>query len=202
MGSEYRMTDMETLYFYPTEEEIVERVAEKKVQRIINQGLLGTPVYMITGLKIATGFGASPTNSSEMNVSGELSGDPGVLAAGVPTATVGVHGSWGTSISEKDEFKAKHDIVFAYQLRKIQRKVFKSGGELKIKEFLPKNTFLTKGQKSAGEEEMVIELSADEGVEIGELGEVQGKSLHEETDEEGDCVYLSLVDKEPASGHS
>ncbi|KAE8448459.1 hypothetical protein EG329_009524 [Mollisiaceae sp. DMI_Dod_QoI] len=189
--SRYRMTEMETSYFYPTEEEIKARVEDKKVKRAMEQGLFGSPVYMITGLKVATGFRANSEESLGTKISGGVSADAGTAAGGVQ-ANVGVNASMSSSELEKISFKSKNDIVFAYQLRQIKHQGWKADGVVSS-EFLPKAAFLNKSGKSGAEEEdFEIEITDVQEEELTAIEDVviQKEEMEDET---GTCLYFSLA---------
>ncbi len=154
---QYRISTMETSYFYPTEEEITERARNTKVKQVLESGVFGSSVYMVAGIKIARGFVATSKNDGGHSVSTKVDADLS-LVNGVPVG-VGAKIHSKSSESEHIALKVEQDIVFAYQLREIVQKGRKENVVIKPKEYLPKAAFLNHGQEAAEEaDETVFEL--------------------------------------------
>lgn len=118
-SSEYTMDALKTEYFVhdPDQTEIEARIREQKV-RAVMAGSFGRrqSVYMINAVKIAKGFSASTTTGKRKGAGVE---------AGIPVAegiTTGANISGGVEVSSSDSWRAGEDIIFAYQLLKIELK--------------------------------------------------------------------------------
>jgi hypothetical protein len=147
----YKVTSMETSYFYPTDEEITERAMDNKVKRVLDSGIMGSSVYMITGIKIARGFVAKSKDSKGHDVNTTADADLG-LVTGVPIDIGGEVHSKSKELEQID-LKAGQDIVFAYQLREIVPKSGKDGMVAKSTEYLPKAAFLNHDTETAQEQD-------------------------------------------------
>ncbi|KAJ4024605.1 hypothetical protein NW752_003169 [Fusarium irregulare] len=137
-STEYTMDKLETEYFVqdPGQAEIEARVKEQKVRGVM-AGTVGhrQPVYMITALKIAKGFSASTTTGKRKGVGVE---------AGIPVAegiTTGANMSGGVEASSSDSWRAGEDIIFAYQLLKIELKGWRTK-RVEVDEFRSNAAFL------------------------------------------------------------
>lgn len=124
----------------PDEAEIKARIAEPRVRAVMKpEGyFLRKPVYMVVGLKIATGFACRRGAESDRNVSVEGGG----LLPGVPAnVSTGASLSLGKTTGESDEWQTKENIIYAYELLKIELKGWK-GDQLKVEEFAHKAAYL------------------------------------------------------------
>ena len=153
---------VETLYFEPTDEEVTARVAANdRIRAAMSSGLFGhTPVYMITGLKIAKGFALeqSASTSARAQVGGSAPVDP----TGA-TASMGAEAGRESGRGEKSAFRMgeEADIIFAYQCHIITRKGRwwqKSGGEMEANLYRPKQAFLGEEDEEGGAE--IVEATA------------------------------------------
>ena len=114
---------VETLYFEPTDEEVTARVeANGRIRAVMSSGLFGhTPVYMITGLKIAKGFALeqSASTSARAQVGGSAPVDPTGTTASIGAEVGGERGR-----GEESAFRMgkEPDMIFAYQCHCITRK--------------------------------------------------------------------------------
>ena len=100
----YKCELLETLEFEPTKEFVSECIlASQRVQSFLENSLVGANrVYMVTGLKIATGFLTSSTKESQLNPKLKVKVDG--TALGIPDQagpeldlTVGEGGWWVTA---------------------------------------------------------------------------------------------------------
>lgn len=96
------------------------------------------PVYMVTGLKIAKGFAGK--REAGGRTTGTVEGG-GAVPTPAGDVAIGASVSGGKDAEERDEWKAGGDIVFAYQLLKIELKGWKSK-RLNIDEFRHKAAYL------------------------------------------------------------
>jgi hypothetical protein len=199
--AQFTMDALETVYFAtdPTQEEIEARVNVPRVQAAIASGqLLGRrqPVYMVTGLKIAKNFAVVKERGSRKE---------GGIGAGVPIPTpasdvgIGADLGGGKSIWEKDEWKTDADIVFAYQLLKIEVKGWKDK-TVQFDEFRHKAAYLSNNDDSedeGGDEtvQKLIEVTARKaiGADFTEADNEFEVSLVEVGEEEGKCLCVSFL---------
>jgi hypothetical protein len=154
MRTSYTMDAVETAYFVtdPPLEEIEARLKVPRVQAVIKGGsmlALRQPVYMVTGLMIAKGFAIMQErgshSTSEVDVSGSVP---------TPAGNVGLGGNLVKSnkTEESDTWKAGEDIVFAYQLLKIEVKGWK-GTKIVYDELRHKAAYLSKDDEDDEEDE-------------------------------------------------
>jgi hypothetical protein len=150
-SSEYTMDTLETEYFVqdPDQAEIEARVKEPRVRAVMaGSGRLGfrQPVYMVTALKIAKGFSASTVTGRRKGVGVE---------AGIPITegiTTGANISAGVEASSSDSWRAGEDIIFAYQLLKIEVKGWRTK-RVEVDEFRSKPACLRKDDYSDEDED-------------------------------------------------
>lgn len=150
----YTMDCLETMYFVtdPSLEEIRARLKAPRVQAVTKASRIPgfrTPVYMVTGLMIAKGFSADVENKKHRNGEIEISGN--APAPALPVGA-GVNMAESTSTKEGDRWRAGADIVFAYQLLKIEIKGWK-GDKIEYDELRHKAAYLGKDDDDTDEEE-------------------------------------------------
>jgi hypothetical protein len=121
-GVAYHCELLETLEFEPTKEFVMDSItASPRVQNTLSNALPGRKrVYMITGLKIATGFSTSTFKDVKRGP---------ILKVGVTAAalggpvSVGPEGELATTESRTcSQGRSINRIVFAYRVVKIKRK--------------------------------------------------------------------------------
>lgn len=158
--SNYSMETLETAYFItdPKLEEIESRINVPRIKAIVNPGWLPSqrkPVYMVTGVMVAKGFTANRQRNKEH--SGEFE-----VGVNVPTAglDVGDNAVRSHNVGDSESWKAGDDIVFAYQLLKIEVKGWK-GTRVEYDELRHKAAFLG-NEDDDGD---VIEDNSVDGVE-------------------------------------
>lgn len=139
--SNYSMDTLETTYFItdPNLEEIESRVNAPRIKAIVNPGWRPSqrkPVYMVTGVMVAKGFAANRQRNRQHSGEVEAGGN-------VPTAEVevGINAARSHNVSDSESWKAGEDIVFAYQLLKIEVKGWK-GTRVEYDELRHKAAFL------------------------------------------------------------
>ncbi|KAE8155429.1 hypothetical protein BDV40DRAFT_307033 [Aspergillus tamarii] len=157
--SNYTIDCLETMYFVadPALEETQTCLKAPRIQAVTKASRIPgfrTSVYMVTGLMIAKGFSADMTNNERRNGEVEISGN-------VPSP-VGQFGT-GTSIAksasteEADKCRAGEDIVFAYQLLKIEVKGW-NGQRVEYDELRHKAAYLSENvEQEPDEEEHAVE---------------------------------------------
>jgi len=150
----YTMDALETAYFVtdPPLEEIEARLKVPRVQAVIKAGSipgLRQPVYMVTGLMIAKGFAAMQRRGKHRAGEVEVSGN-----VPPPAVNVGLGANLAKSASteESDTWKAGEDIVFAYQLLKIEVKGWK-GTKIEYDELRHKAAYLSKDEEDDEEDD-------------------------------------------------
>ncbi|MCJ1360770.1 MAG: hypothetical protein MMC33_010779 [Icmadophila ericetorum] len=161
---QYSMTSLETEYFLelPSQEEIKSRIKVDRVREtIVTSGLPGTrqPVYMVTGRKLAKGFSA--VHESGKETSGEA--ETGVSA---PTSAGNVAVKGGAAGHNEKElqarWKAGDELVFAYQLMKIDVKGWR-GSKVKYDEFRHDSALLSNDDEDGEEEDDDVDIEVDIG---------------------------------------
>lgn len=150
----YTMDALETAYFVtdPPLEEIEARLKNPRVQTVLKASSmpgLRKPVYMVTGLMIAKGFAAleerSKHRAGEVGVSGNIPTPAGDVGLGTKF-------SRSANTAESEMWKAGEDIVFAYQLLKIEIKGWK-GTKIEYDEFRHKAAYLSKDDEDDEEDD-------------------------------------------------
>lgn len=135
----YHCELLETVEFEPTEEFVSDCIlASQRVQNFLENSLVGRKrVYMITGLKIATGFSMSASNETKHNP---------ILKVAVNMITMGVPAEAGPKLDlaianarTVSHGRSTNKIVFAYRVIRIKRKrdgepryKYKSGGKYAV----------------------------------------------------------------------
>ncbi|UNI20029.1 hypothetical protein JDV02_006161 [Purpureocillium takamizusanense] len=159
----YTMDALETSYFVtdPTLEEIEARIKAPRVQAVIKAGRmpgLRQPVYMVTGLMVAKAFAGQQDRQKHRAGALEVTGD-----VPTPAGDVGLGTSLSRSLGteKSDSWVAGEDIVFAYQLLKIELKGWK-GTRIEYDELRHKAAFLNK-EKDEGD---VDEYDEDDQGEV------------------------------------
>lgn len=132
----YRCELLETMEFEPTKEFIVDSItASQRVQKTLNNALPGMKrVYMITGLKIATGFSTSTSKETQHGPMLKVGVD--ATAFGIP-AEAGPEVEFATTNARTiSQGPSVNKIVFAYRVVRIRQKRdgqpkwgYKSGGK-------------------------------------------------------------------------
>ncbi|KAM0520748.1 hypothetical protein ACHAPE_003146 [Trichoderma viride] len=144
----YTMDSLETMYFIadPSLEEIEARLKVPRVQGFVKANSfpgLRKPVYMVTGLMIARGFAAREETGESVGAQIEAIGTTPMLAS---DARLGAKVSKSTYNTHSDAWRVVEDIVFAYQLLKIEIKGWK-GTKLKYDELRHKAAYLSRDEE-------------------------------------------------------
>jgi hypothetical protein len=156
---------LSTVYMkrYPSDEEATAIAAKPVVQATMHAGIRGrTPVYMLTGLKIARGLALRLEHSSSRST------EAGVAATLTEEVSAGIDGTHtrGTSYcqtAESSEDEA-NDVVFAYQLHIIAPKGWLWWRKHSADLYQPKAAMLHQEQ-NAGEEQVETRLATLEDLE-------------------------------------
>lgn len=144
----YTMDSLETMYFItdPSLAEIEARLKVPRVQGFVkasNFPGLRKPVYMVTGLMIAKGFTAREETGKSTSAQVVATGTIPTPASG---ARLGAKLSKSTNNTQSDAWRVIEDIVFAYQLLKIEIKGWK-GTKLKYDELRHKAAYLSRDEE-------------------------------------------------------
>ncbi|KAH0559858.1 hypothetical protein GP486_003623 [Trichoglossum hirsutum] len=181
-SGKFVMESLDTVYLKdePSIEDIDELVKDPKLQKFMRlDSLLCSPVYMVTGLKIAKGFQFTQTDTVKQGATAEASGSV------TPSASVGGSIDASTETSSSSGFESANDIVFAYQLLRIKPKGWRKK-TLQVSEFQPKAAFLSDKDNSE-DEPVVVEKDLVSAADLIELQ--NGIELQ---DEKRKLVYVSL----------
>lgn len=177
--SNYTMDSLETMYFVvdPPIEEIQARLKVPRVQAVTKVNRIPgfrTPVYMVTGLMIAKGLSVAMENNKHHNGEIEISGN---APSPVGQVGAGVNLAKSTSTGEADKWRAGEDIVFAYQLLKIEVKGWK-GDRVEYDELRHKAAYLSNDNEEETDEE-------EDGVEEVSISPANASTLptHNDTGE-------------------
>ncbi|KAE8138676.1 hypothetical protein BDV38DRAFT_281973 [Aspergillus pseudotamarii] len=158
----YTMDALETKYFVgdPALEELEARLKAPRVQAVLRTSSIPGfryPVYMVTGLMVAKGFAV--THETGKNRGAEL-GAEGSAPTPAGQAGAGINIARSRSIEQSEEWKARDDIVFAYQLLKIEVRGWK-GTRIEYDELRHKAAYLS--------HEAVEEYHEEDEEDLGEV---------------------------------
>ncbi|OAL38926.1 hypothetical protein AYO20_01677 [Fonsecaea nubica] len=117
----YDMESIQTSYFVPTAEYLLQRLRDPHVRLWLEaRGLFQSrSLYLITGVKIARGLVRYDTTAKKGGAQGEV--DVDTTPIGVPVH-VGVNGEYVSGASAATFARSTTEVVFGYQLRKITEK--------------------------------------------------------------------------------
>ncbi|UKZ69236.1 uncharacterized protein TrAtP1_010245 [Trichoderma atroviride] len=144
----YTMDSLEAMYFVtdPSLEEIEARLKVPRVHGFVKASSfpgLRKPVYMVTGLMIAKGFVARQETRESTGAQVEANGTVPMPGSDV---RLGVKLSKSTYNTQSDAWRVIEDIVFAYQLLKIEIKGWK-GTKLQYNELRHKAAYLSRDEE-------------------------------------------------------
>ncbi|KAJ3938314.1 uncharacterized protein N0V96_011559 [Colletotrichum fioriniae] len=140
------------------------------------------PVYMITELKIAKGFAVKQSSSSDKAAHAQVGAEVS------PEVSVGAGVSGSKSQREQHEFEAMQDIIFGYQLLKIEPKGWGKRKQLHYGEFMKRKKSAIKDPESVDGE---ASLPA-----AGEFQEM-GTDIQSVTLDDGDAGHGAIVCQAP-----
>ncbi|RSM19381.1 hypothetical protein CDV31_001803 [Fusarium ambrosium] len=164
----FTMESLETIYLSedPSPEEIKARCNDPLVREYMRlDSLLCSPVYMVTGIKVAKGFKLEGEKSSSTSVEFEGGGEVS------QEASIGVNTAATKKERIADEFESDGDIVFAYQLMKITPKGWRKEKRLKTDEYQHRQAFLVDEEEA--EKEVEVEIGEVVLEDVEELKGVQ-----------------------------
>ncbi|UKZ77014.1 hypothetical protein TrVFT333_004730 [Trichoderma virens FT-333] len=152
------MKSLETIYFRdePSMQDIQALANDPRIRSILNaDSLFRSPVYMVTGLKIAKGFQLTHRGSSGHGFTAEVSENV------APQMSVSGSVDIKTKTSVLGEFDAANDIIFAYQLLIIKPKGWGQNITFKLDDFRHKAAMLMDSNSDEeGEENIEVEFSS------------------------------------------
>lgn len=188
--TDYKMDAIKTSYliFHPSDEEVSERVKAPRVQSAIKSGLFASqPVYLISGVKVATGFSASKEVAA--NRGGNVGGSVPVSAE----VSLGADVKVSNRNTEREAFCAEGDRVFAYQLMKISVKGWKEK-TVTVDDYYPKAAYLSDDSEDEDGEQLGQMEAAPVNLADLQDGDNEQLSLKvaEIQDGEGKCVCISF----------
>ncbi|KAM6527501.1 hypothetical protein FSOLCH5_003567 [Fusarium solani] len=167
-NGKFTMASLETIYLSDdlSPKEIKARCNDPLVRDYMClDSILCSPVYMVTGIKVAKGFkleGEKSTSTSlETEGGGEVSQE----------ASAGLRATASKKERIADEFDSDGDIVFAYQLMKITPKGWGKEKTLKTSEYQHRQAFLSDEEKT--EEEVEAEIREVTWQDLEELMAVE-----------------------------
>jgi len=179
---DYSATDHEIRFFAnPLMPDTVTAIANLPTVRAqIDSGMFGKrPVYIVTGLRIATSsFTVTEENSSNFGVEAEGSGPP----SGTVPVEVGSKVKHESEKSATDSYDTAPGIVFAYRLDVIWTQ--RAGVETSL--FTHKSAFLT---GKGGEKEMPLVLVDATKDEIADDLEEEAEYESVEIEQDEMCIY-------------
>ncbi|KAF4447057.1 hypothetical protein F53441_9356 [Fusarium austroafricanum] len=162
----FTMDSLETIYLSddPSPGQVKARCNDPLVKDFMRlDSIFCSPVYMVTGIKVAKGFKLegekSSSTSLEMEGSGEVSQEVS-LGAGAKMAKLD---------KVADEFESAGDIVFAYQLMKIKPKGWTKEKTLETSEYQTRQSFLKDGDNIEEEAEVEVETESVTWEDLEEL---------------------------------
>jgi hypothetical protein len=114
----YKISDLETTYFTPNQVYVEDAVNKHKVRTYI-EGALYTPLYMITGLKIARGPGSQVTSLKSYGREGQVKTGLSASVAGFPFTVDNGDVTLRQAGVKNTSYGGSSDFVIAYRLGKI-----------------------------------------------------------------------------------
>ena len=113
---DYQFEKLDTKFFDPDDEYIKMAVKVPEVEKKIRHENCQTPLYLVTGIKIARGAKMVDTTEKNRDVTG------GIMASGssaAVAATAGLEASTASQSSGTISFSESSDFVFAYRINEI-----------------------------------------------------------------------------------
>ncbi|KAH8686383.1 hypothetical protein BGZ61DRAFT_393034 [Ilyonectria robusta] len=170
-NGQFSITSLDTKYLSedPTAEEIKSRCNQPEVREYMKlDSILCSPVYMVTGVKIAKGFKfegqAAVSDGFESNIRTEVAPE---VSAGAGTGSLEQR-RVGTG------FEADGDIIFAYQVMKIKPKGWTKEKKFATMEYQHYQAFLAAEEKKHKEVE-----GETEQISLEDLQELPGAQIVE-----------------------
>jgi len=182
--AKYTFDRLETEYFtkQPTDAEAEEIVKDARVRTAVNSGILGKkPVYMISGLKIARGFGLTVDDTKKVDATASAK------APVSSQANVGLEVTGSNTDTVKMSHHTTEDIIFAYQLHVIAHKGWKNKN-FEARVYKPKAAFLNEDEVLP--EEDAVETSKATEEDLRAFDDDIDVEVQEVTDPNGPCVCL------------
>ncbi|KAL0259224.1 hypothetical protein SLS55_006729 [Diplodia seriata] len=186
-NTEYNMSSLKTVYFKDalSEQELHQRVNVPRVRNVLQSGhIRSRPVYMITGIKIAENLEVATEHDAHKGI------NAGVSVPVVEGISVGGNVGLTKDKGRGQSFRARQDVVFAYQLLEIRLKGWREE-TLEVQEFKSKAAFL--GDKEGKDTEVEAEAVGTTASSFSALDR-KDISLKEVEIDNGDetCVCISF----------
>ncbi|EXF80233.1 hypothetical protein CFIO01_11513 [Colletotrichum fioriniae PJ7] len=167
----------------PSHEEIHERCESLAVKPFMNRKRIkAKPVYMITGFKIAKGFAVKQSSSSDKAAHAQVGAEVS------PEVSVGAEVSGSKSQREQHGFEAMQDIIFGYQLLKIEPKGWGKRKQLQYGEFMKRKKSAVKDPESVDGEASLPAAGAFQKM---------GTDIQSVTLDDGDAGHGAIVFQAP-----
>ncbi|KAK4444754.1 hypothetical protein QBC34DRAFT_474219 [Podospora aff. communis PSN243] len=187
----YTTDRLETQYFThtPTPTDVTERLNHPAVTAAMHAGVYRkSPVYMITGLKIARGLKVEISRGKGSNVG---------VGVGAPVAASGVEVGAEVDASRREDvqsaYRTEVDVIFAYQLHVISRGGWRGKGEVGVRRYVTDAAFLEEEEEGKVVEEGVeVEAAGEGAIRVADEEMEVGVEVVEEDGEE--CVCLVPLD--------
>lgn len=186
--SKWVIDRLETAFIEPSQEYVEASVMQvPKVKNWLQERRLTGKVYMVTGIKIASGVKYFNTKARKMGLGGAATVDLTAFT-GAPVA-VGPKGDLEKKLDTAESYTTCSDFVWAYRMQKVYVRWL--GGGVKSKEMVGG---ILAGVEEEYEEEEMETYSDEEEEEEGEPPEIGGVIL--EPDEGWDMVPNGFVKAE------
>ncbi|KAF9779081.1 hypothetical protein IL306_002661 [Fusarium sp. DS 682] len=185
----YTMDRLETIYYkkQPMDEEAAERIKAPKVKAAIKSGLFGkSPVYMITGLKVARGFRVKSGKASKKE------GNAALQAPVTSEVDLGAEVSLSSTNDTEESYRSGQDIIFAYQLHIISHKGWRQK-DTDIRVHKSKAAFLNEDDEVVEEEPVGIHHATED--DVREFDDEMLVDVLPASDGEEPCVCIVFKDE-------
>lgn len=184
----YTFKKIDTEFFQPDKQYIEKSMNADEVETFMREEKYKTPVYMITGMKIARG--ATLESAEKRSVDAKASFRIDGAALGAPGVAFGPAIEHGRSREEETLFGGSSDFVLAYRLQKIWYKRDKK--TIENKTFDDGAMFDTDEDKKELAEREIEEVDAVvEDFKTSDALDGKGmKAVEQKDDDGGDCVWV------------
>jgi hypothetical protein len=172
--SNFTMTSLDTITLSedPMPDHIKKRCNDPRVREYMRlDSMLCSPVYMVTGIKVAKDFKLEGEKSATNGIVGEVGGQVS------PETSLGAGAGISKTRRIADGFEAEGDVVFAYQLMKIKPKGWSKEKKLETSEYQNHQAFLGDGKSEAKVDDVEGEIEAVEAEDFKDLPKAQTKTI-------------------------
>jgi hypothetical protein len=174
--SNFTMTSLDTISFSenPSSDDIKKRCNDPRVREYMRlDSTLCSPVYMVTGIKIAKDFKLEGEKSATNGIEGEVGG----LVS--PDISLGTGAGVSKTRRIVDSFEAGGDVVFAYQLMKIKPKGWSKDKKFETSEYQHRQAFLEGGKSEVKVDDVEGELETVTPEDFKDLPKAQMETIGE-----------------------